>query len=505
MYQPRQILAYGILSFFLVFVLFYGFADSLAKMYPMGARSTWGSLNSLKTQTDSDLSAPDFSRYDRLKILTSKDFPLDDPTRRIIIVGDIHGMMKSFEKLLKRVKYSPESDVLVHVGDILAKGPHTGSLSVLRYMASNDITGVRGNHDQEIIEWRGWLDRVSSIHGVRSWLDNLENRWNTAHSNGSSSTLESWLKAERKYSPRSEKAWWKLIPSDWTIFSDHYKIAKDMSKKDFRYLLKLPLRLYVPSAHTFIVHAGLLSSDPRYPGDDKSRQPLANVPPLPQPPTATITTSRDESSTKGDHIKPTSSSKTIEELRNLQEIGILTQIPQNLDPWVVLNMRNIVKGEVSRKTDKGTPWAETWEEHMEKCVGFNHERRQSIEKEDGEDDEQPDLKVARKLHLSCYPSTTVFGHTASRGLDVKRWSFGLDSGCVYERRLSALVIQGFTKASNKDYTPNKDVQNEGNPNGELQDVDDDDDDGSTNASVKHRLLPFGDRNSATAVSVKCRR
>lgn len=34
MHQPRQILAYGILSIFVVFVLFYGIADSVLRMYP---------------------------------------------------------------------------------------------------------------------------------------------------------------------------------------------------------------------------------------------------------------------------------------------------------------------------------------------------------------------------------------------------------------------------------------------------------------------------------------
>ena len=32
--------------------------------------------------------------------------------------------------------------------------------------------------------------------------------------------------------------------------------------------------------------------------------------------------------------------------------------------------------------------------------------------------------------LPCMPSTVVYGHTASRGLDINRWTFGLDTGCV---------------------------------------------------------------------------
>lgn len=37
--------------------------------------------------------------------------------------------------------------------------------------------------------------------------------------------------------------------------------------------------------------------------------------------------------------------------------------------------------------------------------------------------------------LPCMPSTVVYGHTASRGLDVNRWTFGLDTGCVSSIRV----------------------------------------------------------------------
>lgn len=45
MYQPRQILAYGTLSIFIVFVLLYGVADSVLRMYPTsGTRGFSGAI-----------------------------------------------------------------------------------------------------------------------------------------------------------------------------------------------------------------------------------------------------------------------------------------------------------------------------------------------------------------------------------------------------------------------------------------------------------------------------
>jgi len=62
---------------------------------------------------------------------------------------------------------------------------------------------------------------------------------------------------------------------------------------------------------------------------------------------------------------------------------------------------------------------------MLRCAGFNKDVLSA--------------EAAKEL-LPCYPSTVVYGHSASRGLDVNRWSIGLDTGCVYKRRLSALVL-----------------------------------------------------------------
>jgi len=52
--------------------------------------------------------------------------------------------------------------------------------------------------------------------------------------------------------------------------------------------------------------------------------------------------------------------------------------------------------------------------------------------------QDPDLMSdgMRKL-LPCYPSNVIYGHAASRGLDINRFSFGLDTGCVRSLVLSS--------------------------------------------------------------------
>jgi len=159
-----------------------------------------------------------------------------------------------------------------------------------------------------------------------------------------------------------------------------------------------------------VAHAGLLSSDPTR-SPSSSRQPLAH---LPDPP-------------KTHGIKDNGT------LRMWQEVALLREIPQNNDPWVVLNMRSILDDDtITGSGKKGRPWSPDWNRMMERCSGYDNFNA-------------PERSTdALASSLPCLPSTIIYGHAAARGLDVKRWSFGLDSGCVYGRRLTALVLRSPT-------------------------------------------------------------
>src|SRR5438105_1937834 len=99
-----------------------------------------------------------------------------------------------------------------------------------------------------------------------------------------------------------------------------------MSDEHYQYLLDLPLVLHAPSAHAYIVHGGILPSDPtRKPSHPK--QPLAHIPKM----------SKSSYRKKG----------AIKLLRGLQEAAVLSSVPQNQDPWGLMNMRSLSRrGEV---------------------------------------------------------------------------------------------------------------------------------------------------------------
>ena len=227
--------------------------------------------------------------------------------------------------LLEKASYDHKSDVLIHVGDVVTKAPNKHSLKILEYLASNNITGVRGNNDQTVVEWRGWIRWIRSLPGGTRWLNRIYLKWREEKRRGA--RLKVWLDQEMK---RDSSPWWKKIPKGWKLFSEHFDIAHDMTDEQYDYLRSLPLVLYVPSAHAFIAHAGLLSSNPKYPFDHPN-QPLASIPSLPL---------RNSTLSHND---------TYPLLRRLQELSILNDVPQNTVPWNVLNMRTVHNGKISRQ------------------------------------------------------------------------------------------------------------------------------------------------------------
>ncbi|KAK3830279.1 MAG: Metallo-dependent phosphatase-like protein [Linnemannia gamsii] len=81
--------------------------------------------------------------------------------------------------------------------------------------------------------------------------------------------------------------------------------------------------------------------------------------------------------------------------------------------WVLVNVRNILKdGTPSRKKKKGESWSQLFNEFHSKRV------------KQGE----PDFLM-------------IYGHDAGRSLNKQKWSVGLDTGCVYGRKLSSYVVE----------------------------------------------------------------
>lgn len=97
----------------------------------------------------------------------------------IYVIGDVHGCLSTLERLLEKLDVS-EDDLVVFVGDLLRKGPHShGVVKLVR--ESPNMFSVRGNNEEKILRGEKTLPGLSpadvefiqSMPVVLSWDDQL--------------------------------------------------------------------------------------------------------------------------------------------------------------------------------------------------------------------------------------------------------------------------------------------------------------------------------------------
>ena len=69
----------------------------------------------------------------------------------VYAVGDIQGCCAEFERLLKKIKFNPNSDQLWLVGDLVNRGPHSLETIELIQSYQDAVHCVLGNHDIHLI------------------------------------------------------------------------------------------------------------------------------------------------------------------------------------------------------------------------------------------------------------------------------------------------------------------------------------------------------------------
>lgn len=72
------------------------------------------------------------------------NLPLD-LTKRHFVVGDIHGRLDMFERLLESADYDPATDIIYTVGDMIDRG--SNSYEILEFFDMKNNFSIRGNHE----------------------------------------------------------------------------------------------------------------------------------------------------------------------------------------------------------------------------------------------------------------------------------------------------------------------------------------------------------------------
>ncbi|CAD0086967.1 unnamed protein product [Aureobasidium vineae] len=313
-----------------------------------------------------------------------------DPSgkRRLIFIGDIHGCKNELLRLLKAVGFNKDTDKIIATGDVLAKGPD--SPGVIDTLISLEALSVRGNHEDRILLAAN--SRVSKGAPVET---NDE-----PSTDVSAASRGAGLKGE--------------------ALLDYLK------PRHLKWLRSLPL----------IIHISALA------------------PPKHSAPAAS---SLDTLSKK----KKKKTFKILDDI-NVVHAGLVPSVPLlRQDPFSVMNMRSMspTNHVPSENRKKGIPWERVWGWYNDRIsrthssflswlFGSAAESSEASEwwkslnslySEDDGGEAQPLVKHSK-------PSVVVYGHDSPRGLNLKRWSKGLDSGCVNGDKLSAMVLNAWGHA-----------------------------------------------------------
>lgn len=136
--------------------------------------------------------------------------------RRLLVVGDVHGMDAALARLLDRVAFDAARDHVVAVGDLVAKGPESPAV-VARLMRLN-ASAVRGNHEDRVLLSRA---EAAAARGLRA----------------------------RLASPDAELHRGQAA---------HLAVARSLSQPQLDWLAGLPLVLDARPLPLYVVHAGLV-------------------------------------------------------------------------------------------------------------------------------------------------------------------------------------------------------------------------------------------------------
>jgi bis(5'-nucleosyl)-tetraphosphatase (symmetrical) len=113
-------------------------------------------INMALDESLGNLSLTASSHINLLGSIPKDHVPTSHNGRRLIVVGDIHGMSSCLSQLLDEVSFDPATDHLVATGDMINKGPD--SAGVIDKLMELNASAVRGNHEDHVLKAREKLD-----------------------------------------------------------------------------------------------------------------------------------------------------------------------------------------------------------------------------------------------------------------------------------------------------------------------------------------------------------
>ncbi|KAK6360433.1 hypothetical protein TWF730_006576 [Orbilia blumenaviensis] len=321
--------------------------------------------------------------YIQLSTLPSEYIPTpaeQKPQKHLIFIGDIHGMFDEFQELLKRLESKGFLDRahIVLTGDFISKGPD--SVPLLDALIAMNVSCVRGNHEDELMRVYWKLQKKAA--GIESQEESdIEVKEIEGASSGSGSDHE------------TEKP---LGKRDDDKDKDDDDKDKDDDDKDKEH----------EHAEGHKKHKNKGKKKHKHRNKHRKKYKHSDI--------------KLAKSLKPHHADFIDACPLILKLENVSNIGDIAVVHAGMmpgvelehqKPSVVMNVRTFVKKKPTAGR-KGLHWSKMWNEFMTR--GPNRQK----------------------------PLTVVYGHDARRGLDIKKYTKGLDTNCVRGGKLTALVVEG---------------------------------------------------------------
>ena len=98
---------------------------------------------------------------------------------RVLAIGDVHGMYEKLIKLMDKIRFNPDEDLLVFLGDYIDRGPDPGRclqyIFALQQQYPDVVVCLMGNHEvmmsSYFMQKRGSYNNLI-VDYAGSWLDN---------------------------------------------------------------------------------------------------------------------------------------------------------------------------------------------------------------------------------------------------------------------------------------------------------------------------------------------
>ncbi|KKY34949.1 putative calcineurin-like phosphoesterase [Diaporthe ampelina] len=396
----------------------------------------------------------------------------DGRTKRLVIVGDVHGQKTALEELLGKIHFDKAQDHLILVGDLINKGPD--SAGVVDLAIELGAHAVRGNHEDRVLLVHAAMNKGSESQKSAVDTVDLETK---VYEKGQEEKKDE--KDEHK-DPKAAKE--EYIAHEALLDrgdKPEFQTARSLSKGQIDWLSQLPLILKVgripsnrdlPPAfeNMVVVHAGLVPNvsladqDPRavmsmrtlvYPVDDMRRAAVRRF-------LEEKASQRNRGSVAAAQVDEDQIDELVQKIMVAEgmspdhvgeDVAVPTEGREGSKWWKEWNrfQERLAKTTTAAEVDTATAAADaaapatttittTADEDKSAAVEASQKKHKKQKKR------RPQTAVEKELS----GMTIVYGHDAKSGLRVpdtygngKGHTFGLDSGCVYGRKLSALVIE----------------------------------------------------------------